>query len=75
VALSSSIIISKQNKIVYNSLKAFQPIVLLNILGKLIKKIISERLQVQSICSNFAHSNQLGGLKQLLQLKDLRAGQ
>ena len=33
-------------------------------LGKFIEKVISERLQFQSIFSNFVHSNQLGELKQ-----------
>ena len=42
---SRTIVISKPNKSSYNSLKSFQPIVLLNTLGKLIKKIIGERLQ------------------------------
>jgi len=41
---SLSIIIPKPNKVAYNSLKMFQPIILLNTLGKLIKKAISERL-------------------------------
>ena len=62
--MSLSIIIPKPNKIAYDSSKAFQLIVLFNTLEKLIKKIISERLQVQSIFSNFVHPNQLGGLKQ-----------
>jgi len=33
-------------------------------LGKLIEKVIGERLQIQSISSNFVHPNQFGGLKQ-----------
>jgi len=33
-------------------------------LGKLFEKIISERLQVHSISTNFVHPNQLRGLKQ-----------
>ena len=41
---SMTIIIPKPNKILYNSLKSFKPIVLLNTLGKLIKKFISNRL-------------------------------
>jgi len=41
----SSIIIPKPNKASYDSFKNFQPIILLNILGKLIEKVISERLQ------------------------------
>ena len=62
--MSTSIIILKPNKAAYDSSKIFQPIVLFNTLGKFIKKVISERLQTQSISSNFVHSNQLGGLKQ-----------
>jgi len=50
--------------VLYNSPKTFQSIVLLNTLGKLIEKVISKRLQVYSISSNFVHLNQLGGLKQ-----------
>ena len=59
-----SIIISKPNKASYNTPKMFQPIILLNMLGKLIEKVISERLQFQSIFNNFIHSCQLGRLKQ-----------
>ena len=42
----------------------FCPIVLLNTLGKLIKKVIGERLQFKSISKSFVHSNQLERLKQ-----------
>ena len=48
------------------TLKAFYPIVLLNILGKLIKKAISNRLQVHTIISNFTYLSQLKGIKQYL---------
>ena len=41
---SVSIIISKPGKLVYNIPKIFQPIVLLNTLGKLIKKMIARQL-------------------------------
>ena len=58
------IIIPKSNKSLYNIPKAFCLIFLLNMLGKLIKKVISNRLQVHSIASNFIHLNQLGGIKQ-----------
>ena len=44
-----SIIISKSNKTFYNSPKFFCPIVLLNMLGKLIEKAIGERMQFQVI--------------------------
>jgi len=42
----------------------FHLIVLLNTLGKLIKKVIGKRLQYQSITLNFVHPYQLGSLKQ-----------
>ena len=64
--MSTSIIIPKPNKAAYDSPKIFQPIVFLNMLGRLIKKVISKRLQVQSIFSNFVHLNQLERLKQYL---------
>ena len=54
---STLIIIPKPNKPVYNSLKTFWPIFLLNALGKLIEKAIGERLQIYSIASNFVHLN------------------
>jgi len=41
---SLSIIISKPNKASYDSPKIFWPIILLNILGKLIEKVIGKRL-------------------------------
>jgi len=64
--VSASIIILKPNKDLYNSPKAFRLIVLLNTLGKLIKKVIGERLQFHSISNNFIHLSQLGSLKQCL---------
>jgi len=39
------VIIPKPNKPLYNSPKLFRPIVLFNTVGKLIKKVISKRLQ------------------------------
>ena len=56
-------IISKLNKLKYDHPKAFHPIVLLNILGKLIEKVIAERLQFIVANNNFIHPSQLGGLK------------
>ena len=41
----------------------FRPIVLLNILGKLIGKAISDRIQLYVVSNNFIHHSQLGGLK------------
>ena len=60
---SKTIVILKPNKSSYDSLKSFRPIVLLNTLGKLIEKVIGERLQFQVISNNFIHQSQLGGLK------------
>ena len=61
---STTIIISKPNKEFYNSSKAYQPIVLLNIISKLIEKVISKRMQFIMISNNFIHPCQLDGLKQ-----------
>ena len=58
-----TIVIPKPNKASYDSLKLFWPIILLNTLGKLIEKIIGERLQFQVINNNFIHYSQLGGFK------------
>ena len=58
-----TIIISKPNKSLYDSFKFFRPIVLLNTMGKLIKKIISDRLQFHVILNNFIYQSQLDGLK------------
>jgi len=58
-----TIVIPKPNKMLYNSPKSFRPIVLLNTLGKLIKKVIGDRLQFYVISNNFIYQSQLGGLK------------
>jgi len=50
---SSTVIISKPNKQVYDNSKSFWPIVLLNTLG----------LQFHAIKNDFIHSSQLGSLK------------
>ena len=64
--MSSSIIISKLNKASYDLPKMFLPIVLLNMLGKLIEKVIWERLQLQAISNYPIYLNQLERLKQQL---------
>ena len=61
--ISSMVIIPKPNKLLYDSLKSFRPIVLLNTLGKLIEKVIGERLQYHVVNNNFIHPSQLEGLK------------
>jgi len=60
---SSTIIILKPNKTSYDQPKVFRPIVLLNTLGKLIEKVIAERLQFTVTSNDFIHPSQLGGLK------------
>jgi len=52
---SSMIIIPKPNKLSYNQVKMFHPIVLLNTLGKLTKKVITERVQFIVAKNNFIH--------------------
>ena len=47
---SVSVIIPKPGKPAYDTPKAFQPIVLLNTLGKLIEKMIARRLQFDAQC-------------------------
>ena len=59
----STIIIPKPNKLSYDHAKMFCPIVLLNMLGKLIEKVITERIQFTVTKNNFIYSCQLGGLK------------
>ena len=61
---STTIIISKPNKSVYDSPKLYQPIVLLNMIGKLFEKIIGEHLQFYTISNSFIYHSQLGGFKQ-----------
>jgi len=58
-----TIIIPKPHKPLYNSPKLFRPIVLLNTLGKLIEKVIEEKIQFHVVINNFIHLSQLGGLK------------
>ena len=57
------IIIPKPDKTLYDSPKFFRPIVLLNTLGKLIEKVIGDRLQFHVISNNFIYQSQLGKLK------------
>ena len=59
----STVIISKPNKMAYDQPKSFCPIVLLNTLGKLIEKVVAERLQFIIANNDFIHLSQLGGLK------------
>ena len=60
---ASTVIIPKPNKDSYSTPKSFHPIVLLNTTGKLIKKVISNRLQFQIAINSFLDPNQLGGIR------------
>ena len=57
------VVIPKPNKKLYDSPKSFRPIVLFNTVGKLIKKVIRERLQFNTVLNDFIYPSQLGGLK------------
>ena len=61
--ISTTIVIPKPNKQSYDNPKSFRPIVLLNILGKLIEKVITERIQFTVVANNFIHPSQLDSLK------------
>ena len=54
---SNTVVIPKPNKINYDSPKSFRPIVLLNTTGKLIEKVISNRLQFQLSTNGFIDSH------------------
>ena len=60
---STTVVIPKLGKTSYDNPKAFHPIVLLNTLGKLIEKVIAERIQFIVASNNFIHPSQLGDLK------------
>jgi len=57
-----SVIIPKPGKLAYDTPKAFQPIVLLNMLGKLIEKIITRQLQFDAVKHSVLYPNQLGSI-------------
>ncbi|PPQ93518.1 hypothetical protein CVT25_005377, partial [Psilocybe cyanescens] len=61
---SMSVIIPKPNKPSYSAPKAFRPIVLLNTVGKLIEKMLSNRIQFDGVASDVFHPNQIGGIRQ-----------
>jgi ribonuclease HI len=58
-----SVIIPKPKKDDYSVPKAYRPIALLNTLGKLLTKIIANRLQFDSIANNLLHEGQFGGVQ------------
>ena len=61
---SNTVVIPKPNKNNYNFPKSFCPIVLLNTTGKLIEKVISNRLQFYLLANSFLDSHQFGDICQ-----------
>ncbi|CAA7271828.1 unnamed protein product [Cyclocybe aegerita] len=58
------VIVLKPNKSSYVVPKAFRPIVLLITFGKLIEKMIANRIQFDAVKHDIFHPNQLGGICQ-----------
>jgi Reverse transcriptase (RNA-dependent DNA polymerase) len=61
---SLSVIILKPGKPDYSTPKSFQPIVLLNTLGKLFKKLLACRLKFDGVAHGTFHPMQFGGIAQ-----------
>ena len=60
---SLSIIIPKPGKSDYSTPKAYHPIALLSVLGKLLTKILAKRLQYEAIAFDLLHPGQFGGIQ------------
>ena len=60
---SLSIIIPKLGKSDYSTPKAYRPIALLSVLGKLLTKTLAKRLQYEAIAFNLLHPGQFGGIQ------------
>jgi hypothetical protein len=58
------VVIPKPGKLLYDTPKLFRPIVLLNTLGKMFKKMLSNRLQFEAAKHGVLHPNQFGGVCQ-----------
>ena len=61
--ISIMVVIPKPNKAIFDSPKSYQPIVLLNTIGKLFEKMIGECLQFHMISNCFIYSSQLRDFK------------
>ena len=61
---TNTVVIPKPNKMLHNTLSSFRPIILLNTTGKLVEKVISNRLQFHMTANSFLDPNQLGGIRQ-----------
>ncbi|KAF8679374.1 hypothetical protein AX14_004560 [Amanita brunnescens Koide BX004] len=60
---SISVIIPKPKKLDYTVPKAYRPIALLNTLGKLLTKVIANRLQFDAAAYTLLHEGQCGGVQ------------
>ncbi|KAF8700601.1 hypothetical protein AX14_000647 [Amanita brunnescens Koide BX004] len=60
---SLSVVIPKPNKPDYSIPKAYRPIALLNTLGKLLTKILANRLQHDAAACGLLHHDQFGGIQ------------
>ncbi|KAF8701567.1 hypothetical protein AX14_000387 [Amanita brunnescens Koide BX004] len=60
---SISVIIPKPKKTDYTLPKSYRPIALLNTLGKLLTKVIANRLQFDAAANNLLHHGQCGGVQ------------
>ncbi|KAF8667766.1 hypothetical protein AX14_006299, partial [Amanita brunnescens Koide BX004] len=60
---SDSVIIPKPNKPDYTIPKAYRPIALLNTMGKLLTKVLANRLQHDAAEHGLLHRDQFGGIK------------
>lgn len=61
---AQSVIIPKPGKPDYSIPKAYRPIALLLVMGKLCEKMIAQRIQFDSIKHNIFHPTQFGGIQQ-----------
>ena len=59
---STCVIIPKPNKLKYNVPKAFRPISLLNMIGKLLTKVVATRMQFNCLKFEILHPGQCGGV-------------
>ena len=61
---SKTVVILKPEKLLYDVLKAFRPIVLSNIMGKLFEKMIANHLQFEAVKESILHLCQFRGVCQ-----------
>jgi hypothetical protein len=61
---STTVVIPKPGKPLYDTPKSCRPIVLLNTLGKMFEKMLSNRLQFEAAEHGVLHPNQFGGVCQ-----------